>query len=131
MKLLTLTLIAIMAFAGIAPAKAPETLNLRLGQSKTADRGKITVKFISVLEDSRCPMNAKCVWAGNAKIRISVTRVRGGSTVVELNSTLEPQIVNVYGYRLSLQDLIPQKGAPPNMGRRPTTATISIEKTNR
>ena len=128
MKIFILTIIAIFGITTIAPAKAQETLNVRIGQTKTADHGKIKIKFISVLDDSRCPMNARCIWAGNAKIKIEVSKRRGVSKIVELNTGVEPKLVTVYGYELSLQDLTPQKGAPANWARRHKTATISVQK---
>lgn len=128
MKIFILTIIAIFGITTIAPAKAHETLNVRIGQTKTADHGKIKVKFISVLEDSRCPMNAECIWAGNARIKIAVSKGRGVSKIIELNTGVEPKLVTVYGYELSLQNLTPQKGAPANRPRRPETAIISVQK---
>ena len=73
-------------------------------------------------------MNARCIWAGNAKIKIEVSKRRGVSKIVELNTGVEPKLVTVYGYELSLQDLTPQKGAPANWARRHKTATISVQK---
>jgi len=131
MKKLLLIFVLLLSVASILSAKSPETVNVRLGQSKAADRGKLTIKFISVVEDSRCPMNARCVWAGNAKIKVSVSIGRRGAKIFELNSNLQPQIVTINGYQLSLQDLNPQKGQPADWPKRPITATISIEKANR
>jgi len=128
MKLLILTLIAVLGLTTITSAKDPVSVKIRLGQSKTADGGKVTIKFLSVVEDSRCPMNARCVWAGNAKIKVTVTVGRQRAETVELNSLTEPQVVTVHGYRLSLQDLNPQKGQPADWPKTPVKATISVEK---
>ncbi len=128
MKILILTLISIFGIVSVVSAKAPETVNLRVGQSKTADHGRVSVKFISVVEDSRCPMNARCVWAGNARIKVAVSVGRRRAETVELNSTTKPQTVTIHGYRLSLQDLNPQKGQPADWPKRPIRATVSVEK---
>lgn len=110
-----------------ASAKAND-VNIRIGQTKAAAGGKLSIKFIGVMEDSRCPMNARCVWAGNAKIRISVAVGRRAPQIFELNSNTPPQNVTVGGYRLSLQDLNPQKGQPADWPKGPVRATISVEK---
>jgi hypothetical protein len=46
---------------------------------KTAALGGSTsrITFREVREDSRCPANAVCIWAGDAKIEIVVTRGEG------------------------------------------------------
>ncbi|MEQ1605903.1 MAG: hypothetical protein ABL999_13650 [Pyrinomonadaceae bacterium] len=128
MKKLLLLSFLLFGFTGISWARAPESVKVQVGHSKTADRGRVSIKFISVLEDSRCPMNARCVWAGNAKIKLAVSVGRRRAEIVELNSTLQPQTVTVHGYRLSLQDLNPQKGQPANWPKGPAKATVSVEK---
>ncbi len=40
---------------------------------ETADLGGgLRVRPLEVLEDSRCPQNARCVWAGRLRLRVSV-----------------------------------------------------------
>lgn len=128
MKKILLLSLLILGISGISLAKAEESVKVAIGKTKTADRGKVSIKFISVVEDSRCPMNARCVWAGNAKIKVSVSVGRRRAEVVELNSNMQPQTVTVQGYRLTLQDLNPQKGQPANWPKGPVKATVSIEK---
>ena len=126
-KFVFLTLL-ILNFSLTMLAKEPDQITVRLGQQRSVDHGRIKIRFISVVEDSRCPMNARCVWAGNAKIKIAVTNSRGVVKIVNLNTNLEPKVVSVYGYRLSLEDLNPQKGAPADMRHKPKTATITVER---
>lgn len=42
----------------------------RLGEIVVVDGPKVTP--LAVLEDSRCPMNARCVWAGQVRLRVKV-----------------------------------------------------------
>ena len=68
--------IAILAltFAGCAttpPASAGPTAGL----GQTAYTNGLRVRPIAVVEDSRCPINAICVWAGRLVVR---SEVRGG-----------------------------------------------------
>ncbi|PTA68829.1 hypothetical protein [Deinococcus arcticus] len=53
-----------------APAHAA-TLDLRPGQS--ADLGAATVTLLRV-QDSRCPMNARCVQAGELRAQVLLTQ---------------------------------------------------------
>ena len=44
--------------------------------NQTADLGNgLRVRPLEVLEDSRCPQNARCVWAGRLRLRVSVEGV--------------------------------------------------------
>ena len=111
-------------------ALTDETVSVRIGQQRSADRGNIKLRFISVLEDSRCPMNARCISAGNARIKVAVANGRA-SKIVELNTNTEPQVVKIFGYELSLEDLAPHKGEPSDRRNRPKTATITVAKRGR
>ena len=128
MRTLILSLTAILIFGGLVQtyAQTEETVSVGLGKRKTADRGRLSVVFLSVVEDSRCPMNARCVGAGNAKIKISVSKGRGKVQTIELNTGTEPLTVTALGYKFELQDLKPHKG-DPHAGRK-TIATISITR---
>ena len=46
------------------------------GLNQTADLGNgLRVRPLEVLEDSRCPQNARCVWAGRLRLRVNVEGV--------------------------------------------------------
>lgn len=46
------------------------------GFNETADLGGgLRVRPLDVLEDSRCPQNARCVWAGRLRLRVNVEGV--------------------------------------------------------
>jgi hypothetical protein len=46
------------------------------GLNQTADLGNgLRVRPLKVLEDSRCPQNARCVWAGRLRLRVNVEGV--------------------------------------------------------
>jgi len=43
------------------------------GINQTADLGSgLRVRPLEVLEDSRCPQNARCVWAGRLRLRVAI-----------------------------------------------------------
>lgn len=124
MRVRVLLPVILFCLAAIAPARTPDTLNLRLGQQKFVSNGKLTVKFLSVVEDSRCPINARCIWAGNAKIRVSVAKGRAAARIIELETRSGQDGVTMYGYRFTLANLSPHPGEP----ERPKTATIGIKR---
>jgi len=121
----------LISFAGCAanpPARAPVKLGaeftLALGESVGIDQTGVIVEFKEVVEDSRCPMNARCIWEGNARIAIQVSGVTAGrpgnsheraDRKIELNtSTRFNTRENITDFALELRRLEPDRvaGAP-------------------
>jgi hypothetical protein len=55
-----------------APVKPGEEFNLALGESVRIFQKNAIVLFDRVIDDSRCPVDARCIWEGNARISIKV-----------------------------------------------------------
>jgi hypothetical protein len=95
------------------PAKAGEEFTLALGESVGVEQRGVLLSFEKVIEDSRCPMNARCVWEGNARI---VMRVKGAAAArYELNtSTRFATSAKITDFVLELRRLEPDRlaGAP-------------------
>jgi hypothetical protein len=127
MKITFLFLIAI-GFACLQPADAQtgSRLTLRAGEEKRDARSKIRVRFIAVTEDSRCPEDTTCVWAGNAKVNVKVRRGAGAWKSIELNTTIAPATVAFEGYEIALADLtpLPRTDTPTDPKRYAATVTI-------
>ncbi len=118
---------AIMLFTVMATlAKDPETISVPIGEQKVTTKGKITVKFIEVLEDSRCPPNVNCIWAGNARVKISLKSGKKAAKTFELNSTLEPRVVVFDCYEISFGGLTPHPGEESEGASLPRTLTVLI-----
>ena len=49
------------------------SFTLKTGRQVTLQGGKLRIKFAAVEEDSRCPSDVTCVWAGNASVRLEVS----------------------------------------------------------
>ncbi|MBT0607246.1 hypothetical protein [Aequorivita echinoideorum] len=83
MKYILILSILVLASCSSGQKKMAETikfpLELSLKQTVTMDGTSIT--FNEVTEDSRCPTNVQCVWAGRAKV--SVTIAESGKAPVE------------------------------------------------
>ena len=86
--------LALAACASVPAASASPTAGI--GQQATA--GPLRITPLKVLEDSRCPINARCVWAGRLILR---TAIRGPNLRQTRDLTLgEPQAIA--GGKLSL-----------------------------
>lgn len=76
---------ALAGCAVIPPADQPDTLmptdglvRAGLGQRVYVDGPWVTP--LAVLEDSRCPMNARCVWAGRTRLTVRIDLGSGSET---------------------------------------------------
>jgi hypothetical protein len=139
-KILLLIAVTLLAISPVF-AKRDETVTLRVGQQTTTKLGKLTIRFVGVDSDSRCPINARCIWAGNARVKISVAKGRKRATAFDLNSMLKPDVISYAGYDIRFVDLTPRPGeeqmedskggAPnksPSKGNTLPGLTISITK---
>ena len=78
------------ARAGMPTVKLGGEFTLALGQSVDFTQKGVIINFDKVLEDSRCPMNVRCVWEGNARIAVEVMEFGGDSRAIDVTgSTLE------------------------------------------
>lgn len=101
--------------AAAAPEKPQKGKHLAVGESLRYDDG-LTVTFLAVLKDSRCPSNAKCIRAGNAVVSL---RIKAGNQ--------KPKIVtlNTDGKK-NRRIVIPANKYPEGMAGIPKSYTIGI-----
>ena len=90
----------------IVEARFDEEFDLRAGA--TANVGNaLTVAFRRVAGDSRCPMDAVCVWMGDATVQLDVTVGRMAWTPRELHTHLEPKRTTFREFAIELVSLTP------------------------
>jgi hypothetical protein len=85
----------------------PAEVTLEVGESRTV--GSAVVHFAGVANDSRCPSDVTCVWAGNAEVQLVVSPAagEGPSHQVLLNTGIDPRSGGALGLTLTLLDLTP------------------------
>lgn len=86
MKIFSLLLffcITTLGFAQTETTKTPQIV-FKLGLGKTVTNNEIKIQFEEVLEDSRCPKDVQCVWAGQAKVKLSVSGPNMPNETLEL-----------------------------------------------
>lgn len=57
---------------------------IKIPLGETASVEGYDLKFIEVLEDSRCPKGVNCVWAGRVRIKISYLNNKGSEMFQEI-----------------------------------------------
>ncbi len=132
MKTIFLSLILTVAFGTFmqAEAKPKQQFKLLVNNQKVISGSQITVKFISLIEDSRCPEGTNCIQAGNARIKVVVSK-RGESKTFELNTNLGPKGDTFEGYAINLVNLTPTPKDNIRINRNGYTATFSISRLTR
>ena len=95
----------VVSGGGAAATQVPVTLVI--GTPVRLDDGT-TVTLRDVTDDTRCPSDATCLWAGDATLTIAVTPPHGTTEVVILHTGLaDAQSATVAGRRLTLERLEP------------------------
>jgi hypothetical protein len=83
-----------------------QSVELRAGSSATLEGG-LTIAFDRVTSDSRCPMNAFCVWAGDAILAVSLSQGPGGRVAREFHTYPTGSDVSYLAYTIKLLVLAP------------------------
>ena len=92
------------------------------GQKAVINNSGLEITFNKVVEDSRCPLGAECVWEGNGRIEISVRHNGWTDETQELNTTLDPQELIAGDFTIRLLELQPY----PETGREISSAAYKI-----
>jgi hypothetical protein len=100
------------------------------GQQASLKGTKLRITFMNVKDDSRCPKDVTCVWAGNAAVRVWVTNGRGGKTLTVntgKSSTLSDE-AEFKGYKIKLVELSPYPDSKHKIAPSDYTATLLVSK---
>lgn len=128
--LILLTLFTIIfGFSQIAEARSNQEIKVQVNNQKSINKNDLTVKFVSVLEDSRCPEGTNCIWAGNAKLKLKLKKKNGAWKTFELNTNIEKNDLKFGGYSIKISELTPTPAANVRINPDGYVATFSISKT--
>ena len=103
--------------------KLDEEVEIKFGESITLEKGKLTIKFKSLVGDSRCPQGVVCVWAGNAEVILEASK-----NEIALNTALDPKEQVVRDYNIQLRDVIPYPKAGAELKPEDYSIEIIVSK---
>lgn len=130
-----LILLFIACASGEVPTQAPQEaalgseFRLGLGQVRRVSGSGLTVRFVRLISDSRCPASVTCIWEGDGEVEVELI-LGDERSLARLHSHGGPQLPNqtvFSGYRVRLVDLNPAPANPP----RPESeyvATLVVDK---
>jgi hypothetical protein len=132
MKGLIAGLMLMLAFVAIPvnAAGRTETMRVQINKEKRFPKSKVSIRFVELVEDSRCPTDTNCVWAGNAKIKVRVSR-NGRSQDLTLDTNGPHQGATAEGYSIKLVGLTPAPRSNVRINRNGYVATLEAVKLSR
>ena len=132
MKGLIASLILMLA-VGLMPAMGKpqtESFKVQVNTEKRAPKSQLTIRFLEMIEDSRCPRDVNCVWAGSAKVKIRVSK-NGRSHELTLDTNGQKQSAVAEGYSIKFTGLTPEPRSNIRINRNGYVAYFEIVKLHR
>ncbi len=110
-----------------SPPKLGEEFELAVHQTAQISAENISVTFQGVLEDSRCPVDVTCIWAGLAKVSLQVS-VSGQERELSL-STSPPENSAVFeNYTFWLISVRPVPRSDQNIHSSAYFVTVRVDQ---
>ena len=107
------------------------SFTLKAGRQVTLQGGKLRIKFAAVEEDSRCPSDVTCVWAGNASVRLEVSARGKDNQNLTLSTGHGATFVSereYHGYKVRLVALNPYPRSTQHIAPGDYVATLLVTK---
>lgn len=107
-----------------------EPFTLKIDQRGALLADGLTIEFSAVLEDSRCPRQVDCVWAGQARLVIDVWLTGVEPTTFELNTNpaSNQAVISYDEYQIQLQSLDPYPETVEKIRLEEYRATFEVSK---
>jgi len=104
-----------------------QDFDLKINQEAMVEGEGLAVVFESVLEDGRCPEDVTCVWSGNAKIKVRLSKQKQTPGAINLNTEVKPKSSSYLDYEIRLVALkpLPKKDKPVQSNEYKATLIIT------
>jgi hypothetical protein len=106
-----------IGFSQDKPVEVPKIL-VKIALGETVTFKKASVKFLKVVEDSRCPSDVNCIWEGQAIVLVEVTEAGKETQKVEL----------LYGKRKNISLFSSEGYSLEGMSLKPYPSSTTIDK---
>lgn len=110
-----------------------ERFDLAFGQSKYFDKGDFKIYFSQIMEDSRCPEGATCVWAG--QVRMKMVFQEKGKDIASTEAKYQDgkSKMNTFlhnGYAIEIMSVSPKSKTDRNIPVEEYSIGLKISKAN-
>lgn len=119
---------AMVALSGCATVRAPqpsvraaldETFMLPIDRAAEVGSDGLVLRFARVVNDSRCPINARCIRAGSATVALELRAPGLEASTVTVETPDQPKSADFGPYTVEILDIQPGREIPS----RPLTYT--------
>ncbi|MBA3341996.1 MAG: hypothetical protein H0T48_09190 [Gemmatimonadaceae bacterium] len=93
--------------AAAVNVRVGDQFDLPVGTSARIGGTGIILRFRGIEEDSRCPIDVQCVWAGNAAASMTLSASGIPSRDERINTTVDPRSTLFHGHEVRLVGLKP------------------------
>ena len=140
LSLVTLSAVTLMLVSsGVAADGSPRSkstpvarigreFQLKAQHEVTLKSEGLRIKFVDVKDDSRCPSDVTCVWAGTANVRVEVTFRGKGRKSLTLSLMKNSAPVEYRNYKISMTGLSPYPRSDRKIAPRDYEATLLVNK---
>jgi hypothetical protein len=118
-----------LASCSSAPAQEPPAaelgaeITLSPGTSANVKSAEMKVRFVAVTEDSRCPRDVTCIWAGEVKVQLEFQTEQGVSRV----EIVEGRSAEVGSYRVTIVRVEPQPVSTVKIAAPDYRVTLKVD----
>ena len=113
-----------------------KSFGLGFNQSISIEQANLGVRFVNVTEDSRCPSDVTCIWAGRATAQLDLSMLSNGRdlgrfNVSETGSTADKNSsITVNGFTVKLQSIQPYPDSKTRLQLSDYVATLLVTRNN-
>ncbi len=113
-----------------SPLVFDKPVELKYGEIILNSDYKISIVLDSVINESRCPLDAECIWAGNAAVRFiySSPEKKVQFVLNTISSFRTDSLID--GYRIKLNSLTPYPKLGIHIKQTDYKAEIEVKKIN-
>lgn len=105
-------------------AELEQPFTLRVGQSAQVE--SLTITFLRVVQDSRCPTDVLCFWRGDAEVELLVIHPETGRKRIMLHTMWRRRATPVDEYLLRLNRLDPYPKTTFPIPQREYRVTLTV-----
>ncbi len=98
--------------------------DLKLDEKAVVGDGGLMLTFKNVTEDSSCPEDVACIWAGNASLQFSSP----GKNTSVLNTSVDPRNFEIDEFKITLISLSPYPNTKKKISKENYKARLLITK---
>jgi hypothetical protein len=104
-----------------------QSTTIRNGQTLLNSEPAVSLKFDAVQNDSRCPIDATCISAGNAAVQFILTSGDSTQSFI-LNTDTAPVDSAAFGYRVELLELTPLPSSSKPLDPKEYSAKVKVTR---